>query len=495
MNRLTLDAIVSQYKIKEISGTSEVSWENGVHCEIPEVIIKGKAEQTWYEGKNLWDNESAKEISFWEPTIYLSKQLDFPPGQYVFSCKEYKIFGEDVGVSYATAACISEKQGQWSDTGVIYHSTLPDLSRNKFVFEIREGIPMYFNLYPGDKKLLERFLTDIIVDIQIEKGNEATSFEPYVGCVSVPNPRYPIEPIFSDQIKIQAMGKNLINYNQCIFGYELSGATGEILKSNNWYTTNWIPVKPSTTYTLQGTSSITRVESSTESNEGIILVAPGATTKNTFTTNEKTKFVRFNSIINGYNSPQLELGEKATKFEKYFDGGEAVGPELLIANDGTKQSTWDSQTGKGLNWWWDEIVLDGSEIWTVYGINNYKGFSCHGNILPEVMTRNAFWSNQAIHLTGVDNATKQTMWCGVNNQIIYSTFNPFFDETLEDYGLENWKAHLQKNPLHLWVSRNEPVEFQIESQPLVQPKGVCNIIQTEGVISNCPISAKYVTHK
>lgn len=175
-----------------------------------------------------------------------------------------------------------------------------------------------------------------------------------------------------------------------------------------------------------------------------------------------------------------------------FDGGTAVAPELLAAPDGSKMSTWDPQTGKGLNWWWDEIVLDGSDFWTTY--ISYKGFSCRGAKLPEAMTRNAFWSNQGIFLKGASAATNQTIWCGVNNRIIYCTFNPFFDETLEDYGLANWKAYLHEKPLRLWVSRNEPIEFQTDPQPLVQPKGDCNLIQTGGTLEDCPITAKYVTH-
>jgi len=45
MNKATFDAMVAQYAVQEASGEGVASWDGGVRCVLPEVIVGGKAVQ------------------------------------------------------------------------------------------------------------------------------------------------------------------------------------------------------------------------------------------------------------------------------------------------------------------------------------------------------------------------------------------------------------------------------------------------------------------
>lgn len=112
-------------------------------------------------------------------------------------------------------------------------------------------------------------------------------------------------------VNVKQYGKNLINPSEIMYGKELS--SGQIVDSPNWYVTSLIPVKPNTTYALSGVSSTYRVEYDVK---GLFLKA---NTLGVFTTGSDTRYVRFNSLIDGYDNPQLELGTIATEYEPYIE--------------------------------------------------------------------------------------------------------------------------------------------------------------------------------
>lgn len=97
-----------------------------------------------------------------------------------------------------------------------------------------------------------------------------------------------------------------------------------------------------------------------------------------------------------------------------------------------------------------ELTFNGSEKWSVYENigRDFEGFLL-ANALPERMSRrNGFCNQLTIDSTG-DRLEKNVLWLGVNGSIIYAIYNQFFDSTLPDKGLANWKAHLNANPLKI----------------------------------------------
>lgn len=122
-----------------------------------------------------------------------------------------------------------------------------------------------------------------------------------------------------------AGGKNLIDYSKVIFGYELD--TGNLKVNANWYVTDFIPVKPNTTYTISGTSSVYHDEFTQDK------TFIEASFAETITTSDTTKYLRFNSIISGYSTPQLEEGATATEYEPYIPSVK------MLAEENAQQST------------------------------------------------------------------------------------------------------------------------------------------------------------
>ena len=91
------------------------------------------------------------------------------------------------------------------------------------------------------------------------------------------------------------------------------------------------------------------------------------------------------------------------------------------------------------------------------------------------------------------------IWCGVNNQNVFVVASPsvgfsFYNSSLDDKGLANWKAHLAEHPLHVRVARNEPLVTYAAPARLTQPPRSGQIIQLSGDVADCPITVKYLTH-
>lgn len=109
-------------------------------------------------------------------------------------------------------------------------------------------------------------------------------------------------------------GKNLINFAACEMNAELNNRAGETIAKTGWYVTDWIPVEPNTTYALSGTSSAFKAETNAEKTQytGTMNVTDGI-----FTTGPNSRYVRFNSQIEGYTTPQLEKGDVITAYEPY----------------------------------------------------------------------------------------------------------------------------------------------------------------------------------
>jgi hypothetical protein len=116
-------------------------------------------------------------------------------------------------------------------------------------------------------------------------------------------------------IGVNVAGKNLIDFSKRLPGYELTGNLDidrQIIANNQWYVTDWIPVEPLTQYTVSGLSSAFCLQAD-KNYKGIKISQVG----NTFSTHANVRFLRFNSLQEGYSTPQLEKGSVATEYEPY----------------------------------------------------------------------------------------------------------------------------------------------------------------------------------
>lgn len=178
-----------------------------------------------------------------------------------------------------------------------------------------------------------------------------------------------------------------------------------------------------------------------------------------------------------------------------FDGGTATAPELRAIPGTEYRDTWDAQTGKGVK----RIGVqkfDGTEAWYAYNTTSAALVNWCGkkDIQRSYNEPSGYLCNIAQEgINGNPDANDGTFITHNQSGINWIVFHT-------NMLLAEWKAYLAAQyvagiPVTVWYALAEPVEFQTEPQLLIQPKGTCNIIQTEGEISSCPISVKYLAHK
>ena len=111
------------------------------------------------------------------------------------------------------------------------------------------------------------------------------------------------------------VGTNLIDFTKIKDGYELADNIGTTRNLSGWYVTDWIEVLPNTRYTATGLSSYYRAE--VNANKDTYTGVTQGTA--VFTTGPNTKYVCFNSLKEGYTTPQLQIGGLATPYEPYTE--------------------------------------------------------------------------------------------------------------------------------------------------------------------------------
>lgn len=285
-----------------------------------------------------------------------------------------------------------------------------------------------------------------------------------------PTPEAPV-PIVSagegGSIEVKVMGKNLINIHEIKTGINVNQVECNIFGNL---------VFSSVAEGLNLEKDIWRVRFVTKSGVSIY-VADSKMLKNVITVAEDDPIVFYeyrNQYINSgrYTNIQLEHGDTPTEYEPYRD------PQLLtlqtpnglpgvpVAKDGNYTDAngqqWvcdeiDLKRGKYIERIWKK-TLDGSEpFWGIYLTTGYEGFST--NILPF----NSYRRNGFCDLFNVKEVSdfEESVWLGVNNSNIYVVKSRFFDSTLEDKGLANWKAFLAGNPMTVMTYMDTPLERDI----------------------------------
>ncbi len=551
MNKPTFDAMLAQYEVKEASGAGEVSWENGVHCEIPEVVISGKAEQTWYEGRNLFNLEKRMERPLVNSGVSNDSIRDFDENSYFIgiTCNNYYVPSNitNLEINYSPLSVAFNTASSGYGLGLPFKLTpgesyyiklegqnvIPAVS-----FYTEEG--RFLNMDQNGNGIFvvpeEAFWTLVVVrnaneigevyayNIQIEKGIVATSYEPYVGGIPAPNLWYPIEPVFSSNTKIKSRSKNVLDFMSVLGeGYTntLDGVTVTIENgwaifkgehaiekwSNvlNFYITPDLRPKfilPAGTYTTP--------KNIVPNATGLTLQLYDMATNTSLGNKSGTFTLEGDAYLTGFYAAFQTVmpvdckvpltvfrGDVAPmEYIPYFDGGEADVPELLSALH-EYQDLWNPQTGikeKVI----EVLSFSGEENW--YSYNNTSVALGHwaGNKDKQASYNEpiGYFCTHAIQsnkgnpdqndYTFVTHCDKSSN----NNWIVFHC----------NMSLQEWKEFLASEyskgtPVTVWYVLAEPEIIQTTPQPLIQPKGSCEIIQTEGTVSGCPISAKYLAHK
>lgn len=157
--------------------------------------------------------------------------------------------------------------------------------------------------------------------VQIEKGSNATSYEPYTGGQASPNPDYPqpIQTVTGLQT-VKVTGKNLFDG---AVTHEFIMPGGIVSDNDDWNLSGYIKVSPNTAYTISFKQSSeplhTVMISEFNANNGFIIRNRyEGSSSYTFTTSATTEFIRLNYLnISNDTDFQIELGSTATSYEPY----------------------------------------------------------------------------------------------------------------------------------------------------------------------------------
>ena len=229
---------------------------------------------------------------------------------------------------------------------------------------------------------------------------------------------------------------------------------------------------------------------------------------------------------------QIELGSTATAYEPYcggipapnpsypmpircnngvfratdaagdYDGGQAMAPELYAIPGTEYRDEWNPQTGWGVRRV-KKLVLDGTENWKYSKKGDYKICIYAKAYIPalDATYGNAMCSHfseisyvQATNLTG-EIAYKCSIALANTTGYIYMSLPLSLLDTPDLDGAKGYLAKQYTNgtPVTLFATQ-DPEPFYIDPARLTQPNGPGQILQVSGVVADCPISARYLTH-
>ena len=131
------------------------------------------------------------------------------------------------------------------------------------------------------------------------------------------------------------------------------------------------------------------------------------------------------------------------------------------------------------------MVIYGSELWYTY--EGMKGF---------MINCDKFGMTRCTHRESLINQAvfKETIWVGQGNSFIYLLNNTFYDESLDDKGLANWKAHLNENPLEILTYSDTETFIPLAEGEQEAVKGLKTYYNQTHLSNseNLPMSVEYV---
>lgn len=343
-------------------------------------------------------------------------------------------------------------------------------------------------------------------NLQLELGSVATSYEPYTGGVPA---------LYQKDVKVGVTGKNLFDINSLKFGYAVNTDTGAIASSSTSCISEYMQVDSDEKYILSGAPrTLYKVVAFYDENKKYLGRTSGGdfdSIKLEFDNYKDAKYIIL-SIYENVNVPgkiadvkksniQIEKGSSATSYEPYKQPQSLpittpTGLPAIPVPSGTSGITYTDADGQA--WIADEIdfergkyiqrvwqaELDGSEdeVWRLYNtVVGVEGFSIQ--VFPENMSGRTGYSNQyTVYKTG-DSSKGEGAWFGSSNRYIYLYKNRFFDVSLEDKGLSNFKAHLAEHPLKVMTYLDNPIETDLSEEQIQSYKAI-HTNKPTSIISN-----------
>ena len=303
--------------------------------------------------------------------------------------------------------------------------------------------------------------------VQVEQADACTEYEPYTG--GVPK-------LYSDKIGVTAHGKNLFDLE-----YALKQENWNTIPGRYYYIPYYVGKGATVTVSYDGKPAlglgayvlVGRKAGETRHSYGWLYHSSvQSLVNNTKTFVAEADYIYINGTADYINmfrkhfkNFQIEVSPSPTAYEPYHEPQSLsiqtpTGlPAIPVDSDGNYTDAdgqqWiadyiDLKRGKYVQWVYEKEI--GEANWGVY--DRMNGF--YLMTLPTIATGKSGISNQFKILKILGNEAGLIL--GINNSYIYSIQNPYYDETIGDKGLSNWKAHLTKHPLVVMTYLDEPIE-------------------------------------
>lgn len=483
-----IDGIYEDYPKITGEGT-DLSLDNTKQASM-KIDYKGQTSQVQYTGQNLLPNNAitrtANGITFTKNSDGSITMNGTCTGNvdlyFVGDYDNYSDFGLTTG-TYNLNGCTNGSEQTYMlfavlrRNGSLYYYSSVNASGRVMIVETGDEFRIFIRVFNG------QVLNNITIYPQINAGNTALPYIPYVGGIPSPNPNYPQDiHVVSGDNTIDICGKNLFDKDNANYVNGWIDGTTMRLNTINGNRMFYIPCKPNTTYTISRsiiTSSFrtttydstpfpTATSSNVDYTVGSVLKNDNGKTL-TITTGANAKYlvvhygkIEDTNLNETLASIQLEKGSTATTYEPYIENSYHI--TLPSGIELCKIGTYQDYIYKEDGSWYlhkeiGKVVLNGSESWTyslqanvsrldTTMINAKKGSTTNNPILSTHFKSEFALANGNIFLSGAgdlisitdndfSNANDFKNWLSSTNVTAYYAFaNPTVTEITDTTLLE-----------------------------------------------------------
>lgn len=534
MDRTAYSALLAQYATPKVSGDGRVSWDGGVKCVIPSVRLYGKCEQETLTGKNLWTTDAEYPIQFAgiDRVLYdaETQTYEIPVGDSMSISRSIYTLPEPIPAGTTVTIKAFFDSGQM--TGTIsfggYHNGTPrswqgaidfarstDLAGKTYTetFVTTDTVTDFWAFLYGTAVVTEAIRFRMMYVIGDSVGNH----EPYTGGLAMPSPELP-SPVRCNNGTFAARGINLfpILQEETKNGVTLTSRTdgGYELDGTCTVSVNFaINISlPAGAYTLacgrtgafpdngnalaqiykagvillgipnNGTAQFTHSGMLAAAADGIAcrIRAEGGHTYD-------------HCVIYPLLVSSTYTADTMPPYVPYCDGGTAQAPDLYEIPGTAYRDELDVQTGRGVRHI-KEYIFTGSEAsWVInayaqaQGINAYQLYYFN----PAPRQRAALCTHFAVRNWADGIVTDNNiLYIIPNNGVVIKTDGA---QTLEDFCGMLRSRYAAGDPVRLLYCMDQQ-PFASTPARLTMSSGPGQIIQTGGDVTDCPITARYLTH-
>ena len=515
----------------DISKSENPSVDDAYEAPLQDLKMYGKSTQETTTGKNLFDIEKAKDLSYWsgDSDYRHFTGIELKPNSIysltVLQNNMYKDYNVDYNGDFALY--VGETANMASHNKKIGNTnSSKDTTVTTYTIRTSDN-PFYINLFvrPWSQENLNIVFDELLINLQIEVGSTATAYEPYTGGKPSPSPDYPQEITCIEEVDCLITGANLYDPKQYPRFDNINGLTVYYDQEEDCYILNGTCTKATAymdrDFVLKATDSVYTITAeyisgsfTIPSGKAFVWYVGKSSDGTTFTSNYiATQNINYSIATN--NAPldmpylksiwfyieegvvcknlklrcQLEAGAVRHDYEPYKSQHVQFTPPAPLYSilDGSVADYADVARGKYV-YQLTDVTFDGSEdeVWGEYN-NGYNGVLIYRTDMKVAMRQNGFCDKLTI-ARDTTTTTTTSAWLGVNNNYIYLPYANTFAGTANATEFKTWLA---TNNLRFIYPLATPTEQDIPAETLEALQALKTFNGVTNIFCNAPVSAQY----